>query len=73
MTELKRCPFCGSSALVIYKSNNEYVSCETCHARKWLSEWNTRPIEDELNSRIKELEEQLCTCSLELRKEQGFQ
>jgi hypothetical protein len=74
MTELKRCPFCYSepelkSVFIQGSANhkNYFVLCPHCEFRLRnrrvqegaIGEWNTRPIEDELNARIKELEERL--------------
>jgi Lar family restriction alleviation protein len=66
MTELKRCPFCGGEP-ELNTDEVKYLRCSKCwtmqdyqpsvSAAKKL--WNTRPIEDELNARIKELEEEL--------------
>ncbi len=63
MNELKPCPFCGKEPL---ESSDGLLICEG-HT-KWGSrfEWNSRPIENELEAeivrlekRIKELEEKL--------------
>ena len=70
MTEnLKRCPFCGSEAEFNSDEFGEGVCCKSCCAtihngvygeegRKLASaDWNTRPIEDELeaeNARLRE-------------------
>jgi hypothetical protein len=74
MTELKRCPFCNSepetkSVFIqgVANHKNYFVSCPHCEFRlrnrriqeSAIDEWNIRPIEDELNARIKELEIQL--------------
>jgi hypothetical protein len=64
MTELKRCPFCGG---IKFEYDNdtgpgddgfwEWWYCSKCGMKFTdKSLWNTRPIEDELNARIKELE-----------------
>jgi hypothetical protein len=58
MTELKRCPFCGGEKVSIQDVEfTDQVDCENCGYITSPSRWNTRPIEDELNARIKELEE----------------
>ena len=69
MTEnLKRCPFCGSEAEFNSDEFGEGVCCKSCGAtlhngvygeegRKLASsDWNARPIENELNEKIKKLE-----------------
>lgn len=69
MTEiLKRCPFCGSEAEFNSDEFGEGVCCKSCGAtihngvygeegRKLASsDWNARPIENELHGRIEELE-----------------
>lgn len=69
MTEkLKRCPFCGSEAEFNSDEFSEGVCCKSCGAtihngvygeegRKFASaDWNSRPIENELNEKIEKLE-----------------
>ena len=69
MTEnLKSCPFCGSEAEFNSDEFGEGVCCKSCGAtmrngvygecgRKLASsDWNARPIENELNEKIKKLE-----------------
>jgi hypothetical protein len=66
MTELKRCPFCGDDIIDVAWSGEWKVACWNCGLVLHESEkdmidraieiWNHRPIEDELNARIKELE-----------------
>ena len=69
MTEnLKRCPFCGSEAEFNSDEFGEGVCCKSCGAtihngvygeegRKLVSaDWNARPIENELNEKIENLE-----------------
>ena len=69
MTEnLKRCPFCGSEAEFNSDEFGEGVCCKSCGAtmhngvygeegRKFASaDWNARPIENELNGKIENLE-----------------
>ena len=69
MTEnLKRCPFCGSEAEFNSDEFGEGVCCKSCGAslsngvygeegRKLASsDWNARPIENELNEKIEKLE-----------------
>ena len=69
MTEiLKRCPFCGNEAEFNSDEFGEGVCCKSCGAamrngvygeqgRKLASaDWNTRPIENELNEKIEKLE-----------------
>jgi hypothetical protein len=64
--ELKLCPFCGEGDF--HHINNDgivwpSIACDSCGSEVWGDDvddakfhWNTRPIEDELNARIKELE-----------------
>jgi hypothetical protein len=74
MTELKRCPFCGGEAEIVplfikgvANHKNYFTQCHSCgfrlRNRKLVDgaeqDWNTRPIEDELNARITVLEIQL--------------
>jgi hypothetical protein len=60
--ELKPCPFCDGEAyqpdegVYVWCSNR---NCIGTNAVGNTDEWNTRPIEDELNARIKELERQV--------------
>jgi len=64
MSDLKPCPFCGSSntTLDYYEIScpqelGTIVVCNDCGASaKSIVDWNTRPIEDALNARIAELE-----------------
>ena len=64
MSEIKPCPFCGSSntTLDYYEIScpqelGTIVVCNDCGASaKSIVDWNTRPIEDALNARIAELE-----------------
>ena len=62
MSELKACPFCGSEQPQDSKDDGNVPyefgmsrSCNSCSAAVNLG-WNTRPIEDELQKRIAELE-----------------
>ena len=67
--ELKPCPFCYSEVEIKGSDDTEYwiecLSCETAGTgminskEEAIEIWNNRPIEDELNQRIAELEEQL--------------
>ena len=69
MTEnLKHCPFCGCEAEFNSDEFGECVCCKSCGAslsngvygekgRKLASaDWNSRPIENELNEKIEKLE-----------------
>lgn len=67
MNALKPCPFCGREAVLVTKHHYlaYFVECanEQCFASvrgdselEVLLAWNTRPIEDELQKRIAELE-----------------
>jgi len=55
MSTLKPCPFCGGTKICTEKSINLNY-CDNCSAESNVEHWNTRPIEDELNKRIAELE-----------------
>ena len=66
MSKLKPCPFCGGQAVTKTFSDADIdfqVSCknERCIKGWYLSpeEWNTRAIEDKLNIRIAQLEEEV--------------
>ena len=67
MSELKPCPFCGSSntTLDYYEIScpqelGTIVVCNDCGASATsIVDWNTRPIEDALNARIAECESAL--------------
>ena len=65
--ELKPCPFCGETSLIIEDHENVqdvHVLCKDCGARisfegiryTVASRWNTRPVEHALQKRIEELE-----------------
>ena len=67
MSELKPCPFCGEPADDRY---NRLAKCSNkkCLMNYWIEDdadfyiregWNTRPIEDNLNARIAELEAEI--------------
>ena len=66
MNELKSCPFCGNEPVVegnLVACNN--LNCPT-YDNYWTDpmiftcdQWNTRPIEDALQSRIAELEAEI--------------
>ena len=58
MDELKPCPFCGGGIEEV----REAWWCNHCRisiAIGGMVEWNTRPIEEALRARIKELEERV--------------
>jgi len=64
MSELRPCPFCGSSNVAEVDTQ---AVCQNCHAINGdpfdydyprIEEWNTRPIEDALTARIAELEQE---------------
>ena len=62
--QLKRCSICGSSAEKMWDLQEKLVRCtnRTCHNSLYsvyLNEWQERPIEDELQARITELEAEL--------------
>jgi len=73
-TELKPCPFCGDKVTLEDNSNLTnhrtvyWVACHNCSdldtpcyftASEVIEDWNTRPLEDALQSRITELEGKL--------------
>lgn len=65
MTELKPCPFCGSEKLANYMTSNgaTNIYCVDCFEANDgrsinIVAWNTRPIEDELNAKIAQLEQE---------------
>jgi hypothetical protein len=55
MNTLKPCPFCGGAKICTEKGINLNY-CDNCSAESNIEHWNTRPIEDELQKRIAELE-----------------
>ena len=67
MSELKPCPFCSSEDINYGHHSSEskrFNRCKQClsegpygDSATSIAAWNTRPIEDELSQRIKELEE----------------
>lgn len=65
--KLKRCPFCGSTDIRECFGIFPELFCGECEATIYeydiredlIKLWNTRPIEDELNKRIAELEAEL--------------
>ena len=59
MSELKPCPFCGGEAELCYSEVDTF--CRKCNVMQETELWNTRPIEDALNARITELEQELNT------------
>ena len=69
MTEnLKRCPFCGGEAEIIDDAMGTISRCQRCGAENGngvygdvghklaVKDWNSRPIENELNEKIEKLE-----------------
>jgi len=62
---LKPCPFCGNRADRWINDNGDIPfivhGCMTCGEEFWgdEGEWNTRPMEDYLESKIHELEKRL--------------
>ena len=59
MSEILRpCPFCGGTKICTEKGINLNY-CDNCSAESNVEHWNTRPIEDALNARIAELEEEI--------------
>ena len=64
-TELKACPFCGSTDVeVTVDARWIYVHCKGCNTNGQpdlkesiaIEAWNTRPLEDALQKRVEELE-----------------
>jgi predicted S18 family serine protease len=64
MSELKPCPFCGTTDKVQDNKYAETTICEMCGAEIYASYWNTRPIEDALNKRIAELQGEILKAGL---------
>ena len=62
--ELRPCPFCGGTNICTEKSINLNY-CDSCSAEANIEHWNTRPIEDALQSRIAELEKDLSNKEIE--------
>ena len=62
MSELKKCPFCGSEAMNLYDDDVEMVGCPNTDCVEFdapmvnVASWQTRPLEDALKARIAELE-----------------
>ena len=52
--KLKACPFCGSTNIRAPIDEDGWM-CRTCGTESYV-DWNRRPIEDELQKRIAELE-----------------
>ena len=52
---LRPCPFCGGTKICTEKGINLNY-CDNCSAESNIEHWNTRPIEDDLQNRIAELE-----------------
>ena len=73
--QLKRCSICKSPAEKMWDLQEKLVRCtnRTCHNSLYsvyLNEWQKRPIEDELQARIAELEAEIrnwqdCYCEFE--------
>lgn len=66
MNELKECPFCGSKAYSVMLQGETWIKCNCgvrFSARPYKDEvartWNRRPVEDELNAKIIELQNEL--------------
>lgn len=73
--QLKPCPFCGVFPVWI-EAAHYWLACNCRNEHRSspnrsvvFEYWNTRPIEDELNQRVKELEEQLEDIRLEAKNE----
>jgi len=65
MSELKPCPFCGAIAEVIDSKDDNWVMCPNVACRIGIviefsrRTWNTRPIEDDLLCRLREVVEEI--------------
>jgi hypothetical protein len=81
MSELKPCPFCGSSNV---NEIDMQAVCQNCHVINGdpadfdfpsIPAWNTRPFEDALQARITELEaaQRWIPCSERLPKVEPFE
>lgn len=67
MINLKPCPFCGGNDIV-YEEALSVTYCNDCGGELdegFGSDWNTRPIEDALQSRIAELKKDLSNKEIE--------
>ena len=61
-TELKPCPFCGSSPKFASNGEYDYIECPECDARgpgalmleNAFKGWNTRPGEDDLRRQLEQ-------------------
>ena len=70
MDKLKPCPLCGAVAEISPYGGGEWVGCtnkdcELCGCDAHKSQWNNRPIEDALHTRLTASEEDLdwiCQC-----------
>ena len=65
---LRPCPFCGGTKICTEKGINLNY-CDNCSAESNVEHWNTRPIEDELRSRIAELEAECASLGVRLHDE----
>ena len=55
MKDIKSCPFCGGRDIVYTEEGND-VWCRNCGAMvDHLSQWNDRPVEDQLRAEIARL------------------
>ncbi len=77
MNTLKPCPFCGGKNVLSTELQDglPFIAYCQCGAENEAENWNTRPIEDELQKRIAELEsdnDALKTENAELKERIGF-
>ena len=71
MNTLKPCPFCGGKNVLSTELQDglPFIAYCQCGAENEAENWNTRPIEDELQKRIAELEAEIDQLTARLRQE----
>ena len=65
---LQPCPFCSGAKICTEKGINLNY-CDNCSAESNIEHWNIRPIEDELQKRIAELEAEIGQLTARWRQE----
>ena len=65
ISSAKQCPFCGWNEIYPKIDDPEILVCEHCHSTSPC--WNTRPIENELQDSIDELEDTIDRIRREVR------